>query len=243
MNPKQYEDYLRQAPKQYQDPGSFHDWFNRSKGVDDSTKNGFIDFVHKIFTLDFYPRLGNPTERTCCEIGFGGGRLLNAASCFFKTAHGIDIHEDFTRTEEYLRSNNRHNFKLHTMEQALDGSILPETVDFLYSFITFQHFPSWQTAEDYLKMTKKILSPSGCGIIYFGLGNLTSMAPEVQLPNQISSGEPFPIVMRVSPQFAIAQLKSVGLTPIETCRGSKKPWTDDPSGQFYIKFSNGGPNV
>ena len=238
MNPNDYEKYLRKAPTSYTSDYSFHDWFNRSKSVEDSTKNGMIDFVHKIFTLDFYKLIGDPTDKTCCDIGFGGGRLMNAAAQFFKFVHGIDIHEDFDRTEKYLCENSlTQNHKLHTMEEALSGSISSESVDFVYSFITFQHFPTWNIASNYLKMTQRILKSKGCGVIYFGFNENPKIEPPViTLPSKIDKNEPFPVVMRASPQFVVDEMKSIGLTSIEVDRGTKKPWSSSLSGQFYVKF-------
>lgn len=236
-------DFFSQRPSQASTDLDFQKWFNGAKDMNESISSGFTDFVHKIFTQDFYPLLGDPSTKSALEIGHGGGRLLLPASFFFRDVTGIDIHDENSRVKNHLRNHGRTNVELLRYEERSwieDGSI-----DFVYSFITFQHFDEWSVAADYFDLLHQKLSSKGVGIIYFGsqtdemkfqgLGKHLSIA-------QPSNFDDFPMIVHTNEQFVKEQMKSRGLEPFGSGITSKRPWTpDQKSRQFYVKFQNVNP--
>lgn len=225
--------FFRDEPSCRKSDVDFHGWFNYAQSVDHSLKMGFVDFAHRIFTPDFYNYVGDPTDKVCCEIGFGGGRLLLPASCFFGHAHGIDIHNEFSRVATHLNNNGRTNFTLHTQAEAIGESIVSNSVDFYFSFITFQHFPNWNTAREYIKLIERTLKPGGCGVIYLGHNTMNHDDVNIVEPKTYSD---FPMTMYVKPTYAKHEFESCGLKVTEVENSTKYPWNNSPGRQFYIKF-------
>lgn len=225
--------FFREEPSRKKTDVEFHSWFNRADSVETSVKYGFIDFAHKMFTPDFYKKIGDPTTKTCCEIGFGGGRLLLPASHFFGCAHGIDIHHEFDRVSEHMHKNGRSNFALHMQDEALAGSIPDNSVEFFYSFITFQHFSGWHVADAYIKFIERTLTIDGCGILYFGNNVFTDEGVHIAHP---SSFEDFPMILHVKPDFVKTELAKHGFNVYECGNTTKNMWSGAASRQFYVKF-------
>lgn len=225
--------FFRDEPSKRETDIDFHAWFNRADSVEHSIKTGFIDFSHRIFTQDFYDFVGDPTTKSCCEIGFGGGRLLLPASCFFGHAHGIDIHNEFSRVAAHMKDNGRKNFTLHTQNDAMSGSIKDSSIDFFYSFITFQHFPNWETATRYFELISRALTPGGCGIIYFGHNTFSDQEIHIERPQTFSD---FPMILHVKQSLAQIEMKKRGLSSYCVDVPTKTMWTKAPSRQFYVKF-------
>jgi len=146
------------------DDNSFMSWFNKSSSVEDSLRKGSQDFHNLLFDKKSKDYLGDVSEKKCLEIGFGGGRLLSEACNNFGHCTGIDIHDSFDRTKKIL--SDKLNFRL----MHSDDIDLIETcsIDFVYSFIVFQHFTSWSVAERYLEMIDRVLVDNGLAIVYFG---------------------------------------------------------------------------
>ena len=110
----------------------FQSWFDTTDSEENSINQAEIDFDQKILKgLDLQNKLNS------CEIGFGGGRLMNQASKHFECANGIDIHENFRATSEFLKRNNTENFNLFHFDERFIS-----TIDLFYSFIVIQHFSS-----------------------------------------------------------------------------------------------------
>ena len=207
-------------------------WFNQASSVDESVSMGFVDFAHKIFTEDMYAYVGNPIDKTCCEIGFGGGRLVIPATFFFKHVHGIDVHDDFKRTRMHIERFGRKNFALHTQSEVLSGSIPDKSVDFVFSYIVFQHFLKWQTAEDYISLIGKILTNSGSGVLYFG----QNASSDDVVTTDITDLRTYPITLFVKPEYARQRMEAHGLDVLSVSFPTKRPWTAQKSHQFCLKF-------
>ena len=83
-------------------------------------------------------RVTEPETKTVLEIGYGGGRLLAAASRAFGKAVGVDVHDCRTTVSAELGRLGVSNVELH----CSDGRTLPvsdQSVDVVYSFIVLQH--------------------------------------------------------------------------------------------------------
>ena len=209
----------------------FYRWFNDTDSVSNALKNGFIDFSYKIFLPDFYEVIGDPKDKTALEIGFGAGRLLNAASNYFGKVIGVDIHQCFDRTSEILKQEGRDNFELVHRDNI--DSIQDASIDFVYSFIVFQHFSHWSEAEFYISHIERVLKPGGCGMLYMGINERD---PEADYVESGESWDDFSLL--VKPSFAVKRL-SESFRVIQAARPSKSIWgkyTRVPSGQFFVMF-------
>lgn len=211
----------------------YENWFDSCSTLKDCVSNGYIDFTHSIFTQDFYNIIGDPRNACCLEIGFGGGRLINAASKFFRRAIGIDIlsQASIDKTYEFLKTNN-YNENVTLFNRNDVDKIPANSVHFAYSFIVFQHFSSYDEVLFYLELLYKTLNHNGAGIIFFGRNDITSkdihLVKETEFETRCCS-------LYLNKDFA---KKEVGryFEVIEVGEKTKRPWSTSKSGQFYIKF-------
>ncbi len=230
---KRVKDVWTKGPTEFEDEAEFHNFFDIDDTVENALKHGFIDFAHRVFTPDFYSVIGDPRGKTALEIGFGGGRLLNAASNYFGKVIGVDIHECFDRTEEILKREGCNNFELVHRDNI--NTIPSESIDFVYSFIVFQHFSHWSEAEFYISQIERVLKPGGCGILYMAINERD---PEV---NYVESGEfweELGVSLVVKPDFAIKRL-SGAFQITQAGRSRKALWgkgSQMDSAQFFTKF-------
>ncbi|MFC1907128.1 class I SAM-dependent methyltransferase [Chloroflexota bacterium] len=162
---KRYSDTIRDA--RLAGDNQFQNWFNKSKDVHQSIVRGYWDLTTHILTPKVCKYIENPEEKTALEIGYGGGRILNAACGYFKQVLGIDIHEEQEKVDTFLRFQGKSNFKLiKTSGRTID--VESETIDFLYSFITLQHLPSFQAFNSYITEAYRCLKAGGIAQLYFG---------------------------------------------------------------------------
>lgn len=151
------------TPAAYTDMVEFLDWFDRTSSVEETVRRAEADWRHRFATGDVYS--GIP-HRVAMEIGFGGGRLLMWAARDFERVIGVDIHANFALSKQFLRSQGVQNFELIQRDELArvpDGS-----VDFVYSFIVFQHFETLDEVEFYLNHINRVLSGDGIAQIYYG---------------------------------------------------------------------------
>ena len=207
-------------------------WFDKAESVKEYLALGHIDFFNRILTIDMYKHLGNPYNKKSLEIGFGGGRLIGAATNVFKHCYGIDIinEECMNKTEEIIRNTNNENFTLLHRENK--SKISENSIDFIYSFIVFQHFSGVNEIIDYIEFANRVLKKKGCGIFYFGRNDkdCKDFIELKELKNQRGCA------LFLSKKFA-KELIEKYFKVIEVGEVTKKPWLNKRSGQFYIKFT------
>jgi len=225
--------WIASADRRTNDMLEYQNWFDSCSSLEECIKKGFIDFTSRIFTTDFYKIIGDPRNKKCLEIGCGGGRLLKAACNFFGVGYGVDIlgTKSFDKTEDFIGSNNFLPWHRDLIHQISDGSI-----DFIYSFIVFQHFDSWNEANMYLDFIQRVIKPTGAGIIYFGLNKINDQDFVIVEDKDFSDRA---CSLYVSQEFA-AQEMSKRFDILDIDRGTKQPWSNRESGQFFIKFKSIG---
>ncbi len=111
--------------------------------------------------------LSKPEHKTALEIGYGGGRLLAAASRHFAHVIGVDIHKNSELVRASLSSRGISNVVLYESE----GERIPivdQSVDFIYSFIVFQHMGTLEVIERNLREAFRCLRSGGTAVLYFG---------------------------------------------------------------------------
>jgi SAM-dependent methyltransferase len=146
---------------------AFQDWFNSAESADAAIRAGYWDFALHVLTPAVCAHLPEPSSATALEIGYGGGRLLNAAATFFGRAVGVDIHGEQSAVRGFLDRQGRTNAELVTTS----GDTLPvetASVDLVYSFIVLQHLPRHDVLVRYLAETSRVLRPGGVAQLYYG---------------------------------------------------------------------------
>jgi SAM-dependent methyltransferase len=100
-----------------------------------------------------------PGQMRILEIGCGVGRLTRALSKVFGGVYGVDISAEMIRLARAALSDcpNAHVFQ----NNGMDLSVLPDEVpfDFAFSTLVFQHIPSREVIENYVRETHRVLRP------------------------------------------------------------------------------------
>lgn len=94
------------------------------------------------------------------EIGCGPGRLLRPMSRHFAEIHGVDVSDEMIAlAKEKLRD------IPNAFPQVCDGARLTafadNSIDFVYSYAVFQHIPSREVVQEYLREVQRVLKPGG----------------------------------------------------------------------------------
>ena len=113
---------------------TFFNWFDESGGdIDTNFIKGQCEFALYIL-MPLFKLLKNPKNKTALEIGYGGGRLLAAASNYFGKVIGIDIHNNIQIVKNEFKKRSITNYEL----LRNDGISIPiegSSIDCVYSFI------------------------------------------------------------------------------------------------------------
>lgn len=230
-----YDNWSTNPENYLHDMVEYQNWFSRCSSVQDTTSMGFVDFYSRILTPEIYAMIGNPKDKTSLEIGFGGGRLVNAVAHSFKRAMGIDIMTEkcFAMTARYLTEQHTDNFTLMHFNDI--DKIADKSVDFVYSFIVFQHFSSIQYFHDYVKLIKRVMTDNGCCILFLGRNDLND--DDYCIKNTLAQ-EKSNCTTYYKPEFVVKTLSDVGLEVMSVnTRGAKNPWTlNKSSAQFSVTF-------
>ena len=144
----------------------FLNWFDSTTSIQSTVAKAASDWKDRITAFEGYESL---KKGRCLEIGFGGGRLVARAARDFGEAVGVDIHEAFERTREFLASQDVKNARLvhrDDLPTLADGSC-----DLIYSFIVFQHFDTLEEVDYYLRHCARLLAKGGRCHIFFGRGD------------------------------------------------------------------------
>lgn len=146
---------------------AFFGWFDGHKSIDEAFRKGSSEFYFYIFQHAL-PLLADPHEKAALEIGFGGGRLLAAASRCMKQVHGVDIHGRTDIVLEELHNRGNSNVELYTTEGEGKLPLENQSVDLVYSFVVLQHVQKLERFETYLRESARVLKPGGVAVLYFG---------------------------------------------------------------------------
>jgi SAM-dependent methyltransferase len=144
-------------------PETFFRWFNDSRDIDAAFSQGRKDFEELIIepAAPFLHGYGS-----ALEIGYGGGRLLAAAARRFRQVIGVDVHERPELVAAALADRGI-SAELHVG----DGRSLPvpdDSVDFVYSFIVFQHMEKLEIVRANIFEAARVLRPGGVAVLFFG---------------------------------------------------------------------------
>jgi SAM-dependent methyltransferase len=215
---------------------TFQSWFNRAESIEEALRRGFWDFSVHILVPEVTARISDPGALTALEIGYGGGRLLNAAASFFGRVVGVDVHEEHEAVAALLASCGRDNVELI----RTDGRTIPlpdESVDFAYSFIVLQHLDSVETFERYISETHRVLRRDGIAQLYFG--RLATRNP-LRRFREIAGAPVNHVSLELAPRAAARMCGRAGFQVIGRGISHKNVpdgYPDDVGGQSYVTLA------
>lgn len=95
-------------------------------------------------------------EMRVLEIGCGAGRVTRALASMFGEVHGVDVSGEMIRQAK-LALHDRPNAFVY-QNNGKDLSVLPPLeFDFAFSSIVFQHIPSRDIIENYVREVRRVL--------------------------------------------------------------------------------------
>ena len=99
-----------------------------------------------------------PAAMRVLEIGCGAGRMTKALAGQFGEVHAVDISAEMIRMgrERLAGVPNAFFYQNNGMDLR---ALPPEHFDFALSFIVFQHIPSKDVIESYIKEARRVLKP------------------------------------------------------------------------------------
>jgi SAM-dependent methyltransferase len=112
----------------------------------------------------------DPRDLTVLEIGCGAGRVTRAFAGFFGYVYAVDISREMVRQARHavagfpnvrvVRNNGKDLSAVrdHWWNRFGIGRV---QVDFAFSFMVFQHIPSREIIENYVRETGRLLRPGG----------------------------------------------------------------------------------
>lgn len=119
----------------------------------------------------------DPAAMRVLEIGCGAGRLTRALAGVFGEVHAVDVSGEMIRRARAWLAGCR-NVKLYR-NNGYDLSVLPRVeFDFACSNVVFQHIPSYEVIENYVREVRRLLRPGGLFKFQVQGDPLTRTAPD-----------------------------------------------------------------
>jgi SAM-dependent methyltransferase len=98
----------------------------------------------------------DPKTMRVLEIGCGAGRITRALAEIFGEVHAVDVSAEMIAQARRALAGYPH-VKLHK-NNGCDLSVLPPLrFDFAFSYIVFQHIPSFEVIESYVREVHRVL--------------------------------------------------------------------------------------
>jgi cyclopropane fatty-acyl-phospholipid synthase-like methyltransferase len=101
----------------------------------------------------------DPQAMHVLEIGCGAGRVTRALAAQFGRVTGVDVSGEMVR-QATLALTDRPNAKA-IQNNGRDLAGVEGPVDFAFSTIVFQHIPSYEVIESYVREVHRLLRPGG----------------------------------------------------------------------------------
>jgi len=100
----------------------------------------------------------DPGRMRILEIGCGAGRMTKALARLFGEVHAVDISSEMIGIARRNLAGVSNAFFYNN--NGMDLSVIPDQpFDFAFSFIVFQHIPSPEVIESYLREVHRLLKP------------------------------------------------------------------------------------
>jgi len=164
-NPEGFKNEIRSL-KEANDPDKFFSWFDGGGTI----KGAFVkgeDVFNRMFLPYAKKYLRTLDDKTCLDIGYGGGTKMIVACKYFKTSWGIDVHKECNYIGEEFEKTKFNNYRFFETDGDHLNYIEDQSVDFIYSWVTFLHLMGIENVEKYLSEIHRVLKPGGIAVIYF----------------------------------------------------------------------------
>jgi cyclopropane fatty-acyl-phospholipid synthase-like methyltransferase len=127
-----------------------------------------------------------PGEMRVLEIGCGAGRVTRALARFFGEVHAVDVSGEMVRLAK--QAVKEHPKAFVYQNNGKDLTAVPDIpFDFAFSSIVFQHIPSREIIENYVKEVHRLLRPGA--LFKFQVQGANDMDPTQ--PDDTWLGAPF----------------------------------------------------
>ncbi len=144
----------------------------------------------------------DPKQMRVLEIGCGAGRVTRALAELFGEVHGVDVSGEMVALARQALRDFPNAFVYQN--NGMDLSVLPPGLlfDFAFSCIVFQHIPSREIIENYVREVHRVLRPGA--LFKFQVQGDTRVAGA---PDDTWLGAPF------SDEQAVAMARRCGFEP------------------------------
>lgn len=103
--------------------------------------------------------LRDNNSKIMLEVGCGCGRMTEFFARYFDTVYAVDISEEMIRQgKERLKNINNVHW---IVTDGTNYQIEDESIDFVFSYIVFQHMPTRDVVEKNIAEIKRVLRPGG----------------------------------------------------------------------------------
>jgi cyclopropane fatty-acyl-phospholipid synthase-like methyltransferase len=100
----------------------------------------------------------DPKQMKVLEIGCGAGRVTRALANLFGQVHAVDVSGEMVARA--ARAVENHSGAHVYQNNGMDLSVIPgQDFDFAFSTIVFQHIPSREVIENYVREVSRLLRP------------------------------------------------------------------------------------
>jgi len=108
----------------------------------------------------------DPAGASMAELGCGAGRMTRAFATQFKFVNAIDISEEMQqRAKKYLT--NFSNVRWVLVDGVALSAIDSSSLDFVFSYMVLQHYPSAELIAASIREMLRILRPGGAFLFHF----------------------------------------------------------------------------
>src|SRR5580658_6362528 len=128
------------------------------------TEEGFLESGEKTVAYEILTDLGNicqgkpQRERSVLESGCGAGRVTRTLANLFGEVHGVDVSGEMVRQAKLALQDRPNAFVYQNNGTDLEV-VPPLDFDFAFSSIVFQHIPSRDIIENYVREVQRRLRP------------------------------------------------------------------------------------
>lgn len=100
----------------------------------------------------------NPAEMRVLEIGCGAGRITRALAGLFGEVHAVDVSGEMVAKARVALAGRPNAFVYQNNGKDLTA-VGDRVFDFAFSTIVFQHIPSYEVIENYVREVNRLLRP------------------------------------------------------------------------------------
>src|ERR1700730_839693 len=143
----------------------------------------------------------DPKQMKVLEIGCGAGRITRALAGLFGEVHAVDVSGEMVEQAKAALADrpNAHVYQNNGKDLAVVGD---RVFDFAFSTIVFQHIPSYEVIETYVREVHRLLRPGA--LFKFQVQGDSTLATK---PDDTWLGVPF------SDEAAVAMAERWGFEP------------------------------